>query len=103
MPDKANPGLGITRIVADLRDLCERDATGIYFIVTDDRHQARIALVSGDIVFVAVGDGADLGNRAFHVSAGAQVGTEIVESLVEVGAGKAAVERVEDVEDLSNV
>ena len=55
MPDKANPGLGITRIVADLRDLCERDATGIYFIVTDDRHQARIALVSGDIVFVAVG------------------------------------------------
>ena len=43
------------------------------------------------------GDGPDLRNRLVGVAAGAQVGLQLVELLVEVGSGEPVAERVEDV------
>ena len=44
-----------------------------------------------------LGDGPDQRNRLLRVAAGAQVGLELVELLVEVGSGEPVAERVEDV------
>lgn len=53
MANDSQPSFGIDQIVAELRELRSRQVSGMYYVVSDDNRQGRIALAQGEIVSVA--------------------------------------------------